>query len=231
MDIFQHSSNQNYMPNQGDTVNVDVISSHQKIDDGEFFYRCIRIWKVRSNQHTSGTAAELELAAGDIDDQEPESDDEIDNEECGLAITKNDALKVSFDGEQKGKKSVEMIVVNKSDNTRRISEVSFRNHIVAAQVECKELHRYHSIKSGGHFVYKIEVVGILCGLTKIKIDFKIDNKYLVRRCITLDVKDVEEIEGARLTHSKAYTKKIYMERGEVVRGHAPVAAPHFIDQR
>lgn len=230
MDVLQNSSNQNNLPNQGDTVTADVISSHQKCDDQEFFYRCVKLWKVRSNQHTHEASAS-KPTIDDHENIEPESEDEIDNDECGLMLTKSAALKVSFDGEQKGKKIIDLKVVNKSECRRRISHVTFRNQILASQVECKELHVYHNIQSGGMFVYRIEVIGILSGVFKIKLDFKVDDKYPVRRCITLDVKNVDEIEGTRLTHSKAYTKNIYTEKRETVKGHGPVSAPHFIDCR
>lgn len=229
MDVLQSSSNQNHMPNQGDTVYVNAITSHQKIDDQEFFYRCINLVKIRTSQQNNGAAAFALMA--DEHDEEPESDDEIDNDDCGMNITKSEALKVVFDGEQKEKKTIELKVVNTSDRKRRISQATFRNQILASQIECNQLYSPHDIKPGGHFIYRIEVIGILSGVFKIKMDFKIDNKHLVRRCITLDVKNADEIEGARLVHSKAYTKNIYSEKRDVVKGHGPVSAPHFIDNR
>lgn len=230
MDVLQHSSNQNHVPNLGDTVAADVISSHQKIDDQEFFYRCTKIWKVRANQHNVGAGAYEQMAA-DYNDPEPESEDEIDNDDCGLLFTKSNELTVSFDSEQKDKKVIKLSVLNKSDRTRRISSATLRNQIIASQIDCTALFRPHDIKAGGQFVYHIELIGIISGVHKVKIDFKVDTKHLVRRCITMDVKNVDEIEGARITHSKAYTKKVYSEKREVVKGYAPVSTPHFIDNR
>lgn len=223
MDVLQHSSNQNMVPNKGDRVSSMVISSHQKIDDQEFFYRCTTLTKLnRMNQ--SGRLAQT------FNEANEESEDEIDDTEFGMRLTKNEALKISLDGAKK-RKQIDLIVVNTSNRTRRISEVAFRNHILASQVECRMLHRYHNIQAGQSFIYKIDVVAIISGEFKVKMDFKIDNKSLVRRSITLDVKYADEICGARVTHNKAYTQKIYSDKRETIRGQAPVSAPHFIDNR
>lgn len=136
MDVLQNSDNQNCVPNVDDTVSVHVISSHQKVDDREFFFRCYKLNKFRT-----GNASKAPLGA-EIDTFE-ESDDEIDEDISGLMITKNSALTVTLDGMQ-ARKRVELVVENPTDRTHRISQVTFNNQLIASQIECNELHRYFS---------------------------------------------------------------------------------------
>lgn len=228
MDVLQHSNNQNIIPNKGDTVSSNVISSHQKIDDQEFFYRCTDLVKIRSDN--SKRSEPSNRAAANTNTVHEESDDEHGDDDCGMIFTRNNALIVSLDGLHK-QKTIEFIVENHSDRTHRISEVSFKNQILASIIKCNELYRYHNIQAGKRFVYKIDVSAVISGEFKIKMDFKIDNKIPVRRTITVNVKNVDEINGSRVTHNKAYTKKIYSEKRETIKGQAPVVSPHFIDQR
>lgn len=222
MDVLQSSDNQNCVPNVGDRVSVHVISSHQKVDDRQFFFRCYKLNKFRAGN----TNATLDP---DMDTFE-ESDDEIDDDLNRLILTKNSALTVTLEGMQ-AKKRVELVVENPTDRTHRISQVKFNNALIASQIECNELHRYFNILAGNRFVYGIEVTGKIRGVSKLKLDFKIDEKNVVRRCIRIEVKTNEQYCGTRVTHSKAYTKKVYSEKADVVKGVAPVAAPHFIDNR
>lgn len=227
LDVLQHSNNQNWMPNKGDMVSADVISSHQKIDDREFFWRCTNIVKTRG-QKTQNDAAILECHDNGDD---AASDDEIDDATCGLTMTPNAKLKAQLD-EIISKKRLKMIVDNKSDRPHRIGEATFSNEIIASQIECNQLYRPHTIQAGGRVVYDITVIGKMRGLFKLKMDFIIDNKHVMRRCITIDVKSVEESSrSARVSHSKAYTKKVYTQRGETIKGIRPVDSPHFIDIR
>lgn len=221
MDVLQNSANQNCVPNVGDTISSCVISSHQKVDDREFFFRCFNFLRTSS--------AKKAISGNEVIEIE-ESDDEIDNDVCGLILTKNSALTVTLDGMQ-AKKRIELVVENPTDRTHRISQAAFHNQLIASQIECNELYRYFNVVAGNRFVYGIEVTGKIRGLSKLKIDFKIDNKHLVRRCINIEVKANEEICGTRVSHSKAYTKKIYSERCDVVKGIRPVDSPHFIDIR
>lgn len=224
MDVLQHSNNQNVMPNKGDTVSSNVISSHQKIDDREFFYRCTDLVKIRSDKKRD------DQTANNANQAHEESDDEHGDDGCGMIFTKNNALIISLDGKQK-QKTIEFVVQNNSDRSHRISAVSFKNQILASIVKCNDLYRYHNVQPGGRFVYKIDVLAVISGKFKIKMDFKIDNKIPMRRTITVNVQNADEISGPRVTHTKAYTKKVYSEQRETIKGQAPVVAPHFIDQR
>lgn len=222
MDVLRNSSNQNCVPNVGDTVHSAVISSYQKVDDREFFFRCCDLTKLKANSGANGILGhEVEI---------DESDDEIDEDISGLMITRSAALAVTLDGVQ-AKKRIELVVENPTDRTHRISEVKFNNQLVASQIECNELHRYFNVLAGNRFVYGIEVTGKIRGLSKLKLNFKIDNKHEVRRCISIEVKGNEDYCGTRVIHSKAYTKKIYSEKCDVVKGKSPVDSPHFIDIR
>ncbi|XP_031620901.1 probable RNA helicase armi [Contarinia nasturtii] len=228
VDILQHSDNQkqNAVPNEGDTVVAEVISSLQKPDYGEFFFRCIKITKISSNKSKNATSSSLE----NNDTEIVESDDEIDCEDAGIVFTRSESLSVVLDG-SKEKKYIELTATNVSDRTRKISPAKFQNQILASQLECDELYRPHDIRPGDRYVYKINLIGILTGVFKVKIDFKIDNKYSVRRCFTLDVKNVEEVEYVRVKQTKAYTQKIYTNKREISKGQAPISSPHFIDNR
>lgn len=229
MDVLQHSNNHNFLPNKGDTVNVVVISSHQKIDDQEFFYRCINLTQIKSNKsNRAGTSAEHENDPNEF----VESDDEIDDELCDMTFTKNDALEITMESNQ-SKNQIKLIAINNTNRPRRISSARFNNEILVSQIDCRALYNPQNVPAGGRFVYTIDVIGLKCfrGVSKIQINFKIDNKHLVRRCICIKVKNVNEYNGQRVAHSKAYTKKIYSERVDTVKGKAPVTAPHFIDQR
>lgn len=227
MDVLQHSNNQNCVPNKGDTVTCDVISSHQKIDDQEFFWRCINLVKVRSKYSNGGEKSQLPQ---NHNEAIYDSDDEIDNEMCGIILTKNADLKITLD-EAHARKKIELIAVNNSNRSRKISQVKFSNELIASQIECNELYRYNNIPANGRFIYRIDVIGKIRGVTKLKLDFIIDNKHSIRRCITIDVQNVAEKNITRITHSKAYTKKIYSDKMETVKGTRPVDSPHFIDQR
>lgn len=228
MDVLQHSNNQNCVPNKGDTVTSDVISSHQKIDDQEFFWRCINLVKVRSANRINGGGEGSHLSEKSI--EIVDSDDEIDNEICGITLTKNSDLKVTLDATN-ARKKIELIAVNNSNRSRKISQVKFNNELIASQIECNDLYRYNNIQANGRFIYRIDVVGKIRGVTKLKMDFTIDNKHSIRRCITIDVQNVAEKNITRVTHSKAYTKKIYSDKRDTVKGVKPVDSPHFVDQR
>lgn len=222
IDILKHSDNQKQhcMPNKGDTVTADVISSYQKIDDREFFYRCIRITKLPSKQgkNVNDTSSKIESV---------EFDDEIDVD--GIVFTRNEALKATMD--MKEKKCIELIATNQSNSDRKVSKVTFENTILESFIDCQPLYRPYVIKPGDCLVYKMNAEAPFGGEHKIKFSFKIDDKYTVRRCITLDVKNVDDIEDVRTVHSKAYTKQVYSEKRDIVKGYAPVVTPHFIDCR
>lgn len=228
MDVLQHSNNQNFFPNKGDTVNVEVISSHQKIEnDRDYFYRCINLTQIRLNKAdrdaaTASAAHQIEPIA--------ESDDEFDDVGLDMTFTKNDALKVTLESSQ-SKKQIQLVAVNKSNQPKRISTVRTSNELIASQIECRALYEPQIVKPGGTFVYRIDVTGAIRGDYKLKINFKVDNKYLVRRCIHFEVKSVNECSGPRVVHSKAYTKKIYSDKIDTVKGKAPVVTPHFVDNR
>lgn len=225
LDVLQHSNNQNCIPNRGDEVSSNVISSHQKIDDREFVWRCTNLVKIRSANANKSDSSPPQMLEHEI-----ESDDEIDNADCGLSITKNCSLKVTLDATN-AKKRIELKVLNTSNQPHKISQVKFNNELLAAQIECNALYTARTIQVDGYFVYGIDVTGRIRGVNKLKLDFQIDNIHTVRRCITVDVKDINENVSARVTHSKAYTKQVYSERRDIVKGVRPVDSPHFIDQR
>lgn len=226
MDVLQHSSNQNFVPNKGDTVNCEVISSFLKIDDQEFYYRCIKLTQIKSNE---SERVEKSAEQKNVPIVLIESDDEFEDESLEMTFTKNDALKVTLDSSS-SKKQIQLIATNNTDCQRRISVARFNNEIIASQIDCNALHQPQVVKPRGTFVYNIEVTGLM-RVSKLKINFKIDSKFLVRRCIQVEVKTINDCSGPRVEHSKAYTKKIYSDKVDTIRGKAPVSAPHFIDQR
>lgn len=223
-DVLQHSDNQNMVPNIGDTVCCDVITSYQKTEtDGVFFWRCINLVKIRSVSPTGSAAIPQDMPIND-------SEDEINDVNCGIEMTNNDALKVTLDATFP-QKQVKLIAENKSNKPHKISQVRFNHSILDSQIKCDELYLPHTIKPGERFEYKIDISGKFSGLHKLRADFKIDDKHLIRRCFTMDVKYVDEKASATVNMSKAYTKKIYTERRDVVKGVRPIESPHFIDNR
>lgn len=226
MDVLQHSSNQNFLPNVNDDVFVEAISSHQTVDDQNYYHRCVSLTPVTINRN--GRLARSKGIENDPNDVE----DEIDDDNCGMTFTRNEELKVLLESSL-SQKTIELVVINNSDSPRRINKVSFSNQILESHITCDALYGPRNIQPNGRFVYKIDVTKVRLKSSKLLLNFNIDNKYTVRRCITIDVKNVEEVTAPRVEHSKAYTHNIYDStiKTNKIKGRAPVVAPHFIDRR
>lgn len=222
LDVLQHSDNQNMVPNVGDIVSCTAITSHQYIGDEEFFWRCINLVKI-------GSAVAKNVVIPQMPLEMDESDDEIDDDMCGIKMTKNDALKVKLDANVT-QKQIRLTVENTSNQSRKISPAKYHNAILESQIGCIELTSPRTIPPGKKFVYHIDIMGKIRGIHKLKVDFQIDGKHLIRRCFTIDVKSVDE-NATMVNISRAQTKKIYTKQCDIVRGQAPISSPHFIDNR
>lgn len=224
LDVLQHSDNQNMVPNIGDTVSCDVITSDQKTATGDqFYWRCINLVKIRSAIPNGLAVTPQEMPIND-------TEDEIDIADCGIRMTKNDALKVTLDATFP-QKQIKLVAENLSNKSHKISQVKFNHSILDSQIKCDALYLSHTIQAGGRFIYRIEVSGKFPGLHKLQADFQIDDKHWMRRCFTIDVKYIDEKPSTTVNRSKAYTKKIYTELRDVVKGVRPVNSPHFVDFR
>lgn len=90
------------------------------------------------------------------------------------------------------------------------------------------------VQPGSEFVYNIQVIGKVCGTTKVKMYFLIDgNAPAVSRCILIEVRKEADHDpmAVRQVRSKAYTKGVYQEKRDTVAGIRPINSPHFIDRR
>lgn len=104
----------------------------------------------------------------------------------------------------------------------------------SSQISCKELEYQQIVEPDSEYVYNIQVIGKVCGTTKVEINFLIDNKTpAVTRCILIEVRKEADHNpmAVRQVRSKAYTRGVYKEKRDTVAGIRPVDSPHFIDRR
>lgn len=90
------------------------------------------------------------------------------------------------------------------------------------------------VQPGSEYVYNLQVIGKVCGTTKVKMNFLIDdNAPAVSRCILIEVRKEADHDpmAVRQVRSKAYTKDVYRGGRDTVAGVRPVNTPHFIDRR
>lgn len=229
MDVLQHSDNRDNMPDKGDCINAEVISGEYSIDcEPTFHWRCIRMVRSKQqNDHNMKHNDVFAMNAGCGSDDETNADGN-----SGIDITRNDQLHVALKATNE-KKTIELVVSNRTDRTREVAQVAFEHEIMSSQINCSDLYRKHKIPPNGKHCYALEVVGKICGDTQIKIVFTVDNRHKFRRCITVNVKKYEDEENAtaRIVRSTAYTQSIYDRQASVQRGVRPVEVPRFIDNR
>lgn len=229
MDVLQHSDNRDNIPNVGDSIDAEVISGEYNIqNERSLFWRCIRLVRNRQNSDQPTTYRNLlELNAGYGSDDEQNVD-----VASGIEITSNQQLQVSLESTN-DREIIELIVYNETNRLRNISPVKFEHEIMSSQISCPDLFRNHEIQPNGRYKYSLEVIGKICGNTRIHINFTVDNQYTLRRCITVHVKHYggEDSGAVRILRSTAYTKSIFDQKANIQRGVRPVDMPRFIDNR
>lgn len=225
MDVLMHSDNIDSMPDFGDYVVAEVIESKQETKDCRTFdWRCIKlVRKPKSRNDETEPKSIIKDSVADV------QIDEIDAVGSGISMTENSKMTASFDstGEQK---TISLVVRNTSNETKTIPAVVFDHLIFSAQIECPELYKARQIPANSEYVYKIVVKAKICGTSKLLFNFDLGENLKFRRCITVHVRQaVDEDSFLPIIRSKAYTKNVYNDRTEVVKGVRPVASPHFIE--
>lgn len=229
MDVLQHSDNRDNMPDKGDCIDAEVISGEYNIEnEPTFHWRCIRL--VKSKQQNNQNAKHRDIYA--LNTGYGSDDDKKSDATSGIEITHNDQLHVVL-GTTNEKKMIELMVCNRSDRTREIAQVAFEHEIMSSQIGCSDFYRKIKIPPYGKHSYPLEVIGKICGDTKIKIVLTVDGRYKFWRCITVNVKKYEDEDNgvARVVRSTAYTQRVYERQANVQRGIRPVEVPRFIDNR
>lgn len=226
-DVLHHSDNRDCFPDLHDEVYAEVIRCDAEIDLRNFCWRCIYMVKNKNALNAvSKDASTKNLLNGNI----LECDDEINNP--FVTFTQNSHLTVSLDATN-DEKTIQLVAKNVSNKQQQISKVTFGNMIASSQIKCKQLDSPQLIYPQQEFVYNIQVIGKICGTTKVKLKFQIDG-HPATRCISIEVKkeaDTDPLSTVRILHTKAYTRKIYNEKNDTIAGVRPVDSPHFIDNR
>lgn len=224
MDVLMHSDNIDDMPDNGDAVIAEIIESKQSIDCREFGWRCIKMVKTRTFSDKNNDKQIIEESVME------KQTDQVDVEDTGIEMTENSELVVFFEctGE---KKVIQFVVSNTSRERKTIPAVVFDHVIASAQVDCPDLFRARDLPPNGKHVFNITVKGKICGTTKLLMNFNFGSAGKFRRCITVNVKKAvdEDSVFVPIIRSKQYTKSVYNDRSDIVKGVKPKAAPHFIE--